>query len=42
MYNVMNGILTINPETMHNYIDTFLNQMFVYAKFELNKLEYFG
>ena len=42
MYNVMNGILTVEPSTMHKYIDVFLNWMFIYAKFELNKLEYYG
>jgi hypothetical protein len=25
MYNVMNGILTVDPVTMHKYIDVFLN-----------------
>lgn len=27
---------------MHKYVDEFLNYMYVYAKFEINKLEYFG
>lgn len=42
MYNVMNGTLTIDPQAMHGYIDTFLNQMYVFSKFEINKLEFFG
>lgn len=27
---------------MHSYVDNFLNYMYIYSKFELNKLEFFG
>ena len=41
-YNITNGFLNIDPVVMHKYVDEFLNYMYVYAKFEINKLEYFG
>ena len=38
----MNGFLNVNPLKMHEYMDTFINYMYIYSKFELNKLEFFG